>query len=330
MRRFLLSVLVLVACVPAAAEDCKPLRKYATIPFKDDGSGRISLPATLAGRSTRLTLDTGAYWSGIRTDLVEALKLRTKTSYDIVLYDAAGNKADKLAIVPEVKVGPLNFGMAEFFINGVPGNALPMDEDGGLMGQNLMTQVDLEIDNADQTISLYTQDHCPAAGVHWANEAVVLPYKRRPGSANVGSRLRRDVGKNQIDEPIVVAEVQGKPLTVLFDTGASSTVMDSEVAKNNFNIHANSPGAEPGDTFHVASGASVSTFKYTFKSLTISGIEFHDVPVYVGNFSGGAVEGDANMILGMNEMQHLHLFFAFKEGVIYATAARTGKPAAQK
>jgi hypothetical protein len=36
------------------------------------------------------------------------------------------------------------------------------------------------------------------------------------------------------------------------------------------------------------------------------------------------------LILGMNEMKHLRLYFAFKEGAIYVTAADAGRPPAPR
>jgi predicted aspartyl protease len=322
---FLLIAALISTSVTALAEDCKPLGRYATIPFKDDGTGRISLPATLAGKATRLTLDTGAYWSSIREDLAKALNLKIRTSYDLNLRDASGKVMKEVAVVPEAKLGPLNFGAAEFFLSGTTDDDLPMEHDGGLFGQNLMTQIDLEIDSAAQTVSFFSQDHCAGHGVHWADEAVVLPYQRAKARGRGNSRLRQGPDKNQIDPPIVTAELNGAPISVLFDTGATFSVLNAAVAKRRFNIDASSPGAKPAGTVYVAGGDAVETFQYTFPVLTISGIRFDNVTVLIGEF------GDTSeMILGMHEMKKLHLFFAFKEGVIYATAADAGRRPAQK
>lgn len=326
MRTLLILLIpaLFVTSASAIAEDCKQLRRYATIPFKDDGTGRISLPATMAGKATRMTLDTGAYWSAIRRDLAVALNLKIKTNYNINLRDASGQAMKETTTVPEAKIGPLNFGAAEFFLSG--SSQLPIEEDGGLFGQNLMTQIDLEVNSAAQTVSFYAQDHCPGEGVHWADEAVVLQYDRQNKNATKNaSRIRQGIDKNQIDPPIVTAEVNGNPISILFDTGATFSVLDADLAKRRFNIDANSPGAKPAGTVYVAGGAGIETFEYSLPSLSISGIQFSNVPVLVGKF------GDSSqMILGMNEMKKLHIFFAFKEGAIYVTAANAGRAPTQK
>jgi predicted aspartyl protease len=309
----------------ASAEQCKPLQRYGQVAFQTDETAHIYLPATLGGFQTRLMLDTGAYWSLVRNELVTQLNLPTKTNYNLVLFDGGGNKIDKSVVIPNFTLGQLKFGAAEFFVSGLFAGS-PLTERAGVVGQNVFTQVDLEIDNAGKTISIFSQDHCPGDGVYWADEAVVLKYDREGARRmKVASRIKRGIDKNQIDEPIVSAELQGQPITVLFDTGATKTSMDIEFARRVFNITPQTPGMEPAGQVMVGTGARIDTWRYTFKELVISGIRFENVPVLLGDF-----KDRAGVILGMNEMKHLRLYFAFREGAIYVTAADAGRPQAPK
>jgi len=323
MRRLFLVATLLTALVApvASAEECKRLQRYGKIPFQADDTDHAFLPTTISGAPTRLMLDTGAYWSMLHADLVQKLNLKTKKSYEMWMYDAAGNKMDSLAVTPEFKLGQLNFGAAEFFVGGgVPD--VPIELDGGVVGRNLFTQIDVEIDNAGRSVSFFSQDHCPGEGVYWADEAVILEYHRdQLSSRRNGSRIKGAIDKNQIDEPIVSAELMGKPVTVLLDTGASFTSIDLDHAQKVFGIGPGTPGVEKAGVVYVATGAPVQTYRYTFKELTISGIRFENVPVYLGQFGD-----EAQVILGMHEMKHLRMFFAFKEGKIYITDANAGKP----
>lgn len=318
----MISIMTLLAPI-AAAEECKPLKRYGTIPFEPDEIAHIYLPASVNGFQTHFMLDTGAYWSIIRGDVAKHLNLTVKKSYNVVMHDASGALIDTLTVVPDFKLGQMGFGAAEFFIGGLDQNT-PMDGNAGVVGQNLFTQVDIDLDNANHKFSLFSQDHCPGEGVYWADEAVILSYRRDRSSMNqTTSRIRKSVDKNQIDEPIVSAELQGKPVTVLFDTGASFTAMDLDHARSVFGITPASPGVELDTKVYVGSGAQVQTYKYVFRELTISGIRFENVPVLLGDFGN-----TAQVILGMHEMKQLHIYFAFKEGKIYVTAANAGmKPA---
>lgn len=325
MRKlFFVGTLLAALTTQSFAEDCKPLQRYGKIGFEPDETAHIYLPTTIAGYSTKVMLDTGAYWGVVREDLIAHLNLPTRTNYNLNLFDASGKKIDKSVVVPEFKLGALSFGAAEFFVSSIFSEG-PMNELAGVVGQNLFAQVDLEIDNAGKSISLYSQDHCDGEGVHWADEAVILEYKRDNAKrTNNASRIKRDIDKNQIDEPVVSAELQGEPVTVLFDTGATSTAMDWEHARRVFKLTPETPGVVPAGSVTVGSGGRVETYKYTFKELVISGIRFENVPVRLGTFGR-----TAKLILGMNEMKHLHLYFAFKEGRIYVTAANAGRTPAK-
>lgn len=325
MRSLLIVAVALAALLApiASAEDCQPLKRYGTIPFEPDENAHVYLPASVNGFQTHFMLDTGAYWSIIRGDIAKHLNLTIKKSYAVIMHDASGALIDTLTVVPDFKLGKMAFGAAEFFIGGLDENT-PMEGNAGVVGQNLFTQVDIDLDNAGHKFSLFSQDHCPGDGVYWSDEAVILSYKRDRSSQNqTTSRIRKSVDKNQIDEPVVSAELQGKPVTVLFDTGATFTSIDLDHARNVFGIGPGSPGVEPASKVYVGSGAQVQTYRYVFKELTISGIRFENVPVLLGDF------GDlAQVILGMHEMKQLHIYFAFKEGKIYVTAANAGmKPA---
>jgi hypothetical protein len=322
-------LLAVSACVfywhGAFAEECKPLQRYGKIPFATSDDLRISLAATLGGKSTHLTLDTGAYWSSIRKDLVDELGLRTRTGSGLHLFDLAGEKMDRVAIVPDVKVGALGYGDAEFFVAGPP--PAPIEEDAGLMGQNLLNKIDLEIDNANRTVSLFSQDHCDGDGVHWADEAVVLEFKQPDAGSLRGSRTTVDDGKsaNKYDVPIVWAQFEGRNVAVLFDTGATNTSMDLDLARNIFGIDEKSPGVKEEGVAYVANGGTVKTYSYTFKKLAVAGVTFENVPVLLSQF-----DGDKDVLLGMHELRHLHLYIAYKEGRIYITAADTGNKAPAK
>jgi predicted aspartyl protease len=300
----------------ASAEECKPLRRYAQIPFQQDNTDHIHLPVTLGGVQSKMMLDTGAYWSIVRKDIASQLGLQPRRNYNLIMFDGGGNRIDESVMISEFRLGQLSFGAAEFFVSGIWSGA-PLNERAGVIGQNLLTQLHLEIDNAGKTISLFSQDHCAGDGVYWADEAVILKYERSNArSKPTGSRLKRDIDKNQIDEPIVTAELAGKPVRLLFDTGATFTSMDLEHARRVFGITKDTPGVQPAGSVNVGSGARIGTYRYVFPELTISGIRFENVPVLLGDF-----DGSVQVILGMNEMKKLRLFFAFKEGAIYVTAA---------
>lgn len=316
MRRFSFSCIAasLLAGPAFAEEDCQ-LKRYGVVPFETDSGSQIYIPATIEGRSTRLMLDTGAFWSIIRRDLAEAANLSIGNA-EFYLFDVAGEKLTKSATA-EVKLGNLGYGKAEFFISpALPG--ITIEQEGGVVGQNLLAKIDVEIDNAGKKVSFFSQEHCKGAGVYWADEAVTLNFKKAPAKAPIGSKLKK-MDKNQIDMPIVAADLEGEIVSVLFDTGATFSVLDLDHAKRRFGVGPGSPGVVPSGKLYSGSGEAIDSYTYTFKTLTIAGIKFENVPIRLAK-----MDDSTQLLLGMNELKHLRLYFAARDGMIHVTAADAG------
>lgn len=327
MRSLIALTFAMAAILPAhAADDCQ-LQRFGTVSFELDSNGHIYLPATLAGVTTRLFLDTGAYWSSVSFELVKAKDLLVKKSHFLEMVDLAGEKKDQVAEVPSLRIGNMNFGKSDMFVM-QPQPSVPIEVEGGVLGQNLLNHIDLEIDNAGKKISIFSQEHCPGAGVYWADEAVTLKVKKEPVEKVLGSRLAPKRHKNVIDPPVVEAEVNGEKVRLLFDTGATFTTIDFGLAQRRFGINKNSPGILPAGKVYAANGTGIETYSATLKTLTMSGITFENIPIRLAEFEGDGPQ----VILGMGQIKHLRIYIAFKEGLIHVTGAnatRAPAPAQQ-
>jgi predicted aspartyl protease len=258
-------------------------------------------------------LDTGAFWSTLDESIAQKLNLKSQLMLDGYIVDAAGQKMDRFVTVPEVQIGSVVIGVPYDFVIGKSGD--DSERFGGTVGLNLFTKMDLEIDNAGRTISLFSQDHCKGAGVHWADEAVTLNFKRHKKDVPSGTRIHTQKDYVPINMPVVGGELEGEPVRILFDTGATRSAIHLDHAKRRWNVAPGSPGVERAGVTYSASGTPIETHSYTFKSLSISGIGFENVPVLLGKFE------DEDVILGMHELKLLHLYFAFKDGMIHITGA---------
>ncbi len=314
MRRFVLAALFMLgSTAPALAEEVCTLKRIAVIPFETDDTGHIYVPTTIGSQKTRLMVDTGAFWSFIDADLAKSLNLRSQVMFDGYIVDAAGEKLDKYVTVPEMRMGNVIIGVPMDFVVGRASSKV--EENGGVLGLNFFTRHDLEIDNAGKTISLFSQDHCKGAGVHWADAAVTLEFKRKKLVSHTETRITTAKNFVPINRPIVGAELDGEPVRVLFDTGATFSGIHLDHAKRRWGITPSSPGVEAAGKSYSASGTAIDMYSYTFKTLTVSGIKFENVPVHLGKFD------DEDLVLGMNELKRLHLYFAFKDGMIHITGA---------
>ncbi len=299
--------LLLVAAASArAAEDCT-LKRIAEIPFERTPNLLLTVPAAIQDRPLRIMLDTGGAWSLIDKELVDELKL-TRRNVVSGMYDGAGKPLSDVVRVRGMALGPVKLDVNFDFLVGFSTGGRSAAGWRATVGLNLFNAMDLEIDNAGNKISLFSPDHCRGAGVYWADEAVTLEMRR-----NAFAKA-----------PIVDADLNGESVRVLFDTGSTMTSMGAKLAKRKFGITRDTPGVVPGNSHRVASGKHVDVFQYTFDKLEIAGVTFENVPVAIGPFD----DGENDVTLGMNEMRHLHLYFAFKDRLLHITAADAGRPAA--
>jgi predicted aspartyl protease len=289
-----LMALPIAAAAAQAAEPCKLVR-MASVDANVDGSDHLYIPAELAGRATKLMVDTGGAWSLIKAELADELKLERHYSQSIDIVDASGTSLRQYVQVPHLKLGDLTFsGNTDFIVmSGYHGR---LDDFGGTIGLNIIARFDVEMDNAAKTINLFHPKHCPRIGAYWANEYVELPL------INAGGL------------PETKVDIEGEKIRALIDTGSTRTFMDIDLAQRKFGLTTSSPGVTPHSELTLPSGKVTKTYAYTFKTLTISGFRFDDVEVILD-------DGDGGLTLGMNELKQLHLYFSFKEEMLYATTA---------
>ena len=284
--------------MPAIAQADTPCRlvRMATVDANRDGSSHLFIPAELSGRKTKLMIDTGGVWSLIKAELADELHLPKRLRNGSSLIDAAGNSLREYVSVPALKLGDLKFGGAtDFFI--MPGYKGDLDNFGGTVGLNLLARFDLELDNEKGLVNLFHPDHCRGIGAYWSDEYVELKLINADGL------------------PETRVQIAGESVRALIDTGATRTFLSANLAKRKFGLTPATPGVSPEGDLTLPSGKSVKTYSYTFKTLTITGFTFNDVEVVITD------DNEDSLTLGMEELQHLHLYFAFKEKMLYATTA---------
>jgi len=169
----------------------------------------------------------------------------------------------------------------------------------GSMGMNFFPKLDLELDNANRTIGLFLQRDCEGGGVHWSDESAWFPFRFVGGI------------------PVAQMQIAGEDIDAVIDTGSTATSIDLDFVRRRFGITPESPGVTRLGAIRLPSGRTAETYGYTFKSLSVSGITFENVPAELLDLEGGV----GKLVLGMHELRLLHLYIATKERQIYVTAA---------
>jgi predicted aspartyl protease len=271
------------------------LKQIAWLDFALTRDGRPTINVKLGGRDARVMIDTGSAYSLLDQGFVTALKLAPKMrSRPSGFSDSAG--AIPSARVPSVQVGEVKLGQAyDFFVH--PNARAEWGSNVvGTIGLNILEDIDLELDMARRKAGFYLQKHCRGKVVYWAQEWVEIPLKKSRAKSSAAVVL------------------DGRELTATLDTGSQSSILDIDVAKKLFGL---TPGsaALPADGKVSTNGHQSDSYKGRFKTLAMGGFAVHGPSIRVADLA------NTDIILGMQHLQYLHLFFAYGEGKVYATGA---------
>ena len=228
-----------VATTSPALADCK-LQQIMELPVTMVGTGP-TVTLLVNGKPAKFLVDSGSWSSAIDTTAAKALGLKlAKTDEhirgvggDVDLYFTT---IDSLAISKDASLGKVDM-LASADVGG-SGYV-------GLLGENILGFADIEYDLPHGAIRFFKQQGCQGANLgYWSEGAAVeidlthtgkLPPSRdRDPSKYDPGELNRDVR--------AIALINGQKVYVTFDTGASSSILNKNVAAK-LGVTPDTPGA---------------------------------------------------------------------------------------
>lgn len=293
-----LSIMAAAVSPALAGDDCH-LTMIASLEFGSGDDYSVSLPVTINNVPTHMLVDTGGVATTISDHWARDQRLRRKKFEHLAsFWDYDGNPLDWYAYLPSLQIGTLHATDVRALIQ--PGW---LDTDVvGTLGPDFLLHYDVEFDFANHVMKIFTQDHCPGAVVYWTHDpAAVIPVKIDDGG-----------------HVVVEATLDGQTMKTFVDTGATTSVLKMSGATDLFGLRPDSPGV----TKISDNPATGGDFKYTFKTLSLAGMNFSNPTIML---AGDANPSDSSMnrilLLGVRQLSKLHLFISYKEKRIYATAA---------
>ncbi len=202
----------------------------------------------------------------------------------------------------------------------------------GLLGQNVLQLGDVEYDLANGVINIMrTHGDCRKASLaYWAN-AKGLPY----------SEIDIDFARAENPRTTGEAYVNGSKIRVLFDTGASASLLTLDAARR-AGVTPDSPGVTAGGTFTGIGRRTARTWIAPFASFKIGDEEIRNTHLRIGD---PELHG-TDMLIGADFFLSHHilaassqrkLYFTYNGGPVFnlttvpapaADAAKPGAPAA--
>jgi predicted aspartyl protease len=272
----------------------------ASLEMGTEPDGQVAVPVTINDRAARLVVDTGSIYSSISSELADELGLKRRLGARG--YELLGNVPLYDVVSPNsFRIGNLSTDSIGFYV--VPAQALHIDSD-GLLGPDIMSKYDVEFDFAHARFNIFSQDHCPGQVVYWTRE----PY----------AHVAIQVDDNwHISVPVTL---DGRQIQAVVDTGASRSTMSLDVAKSVLGIDESNPALKKLEPVSVNGRPPVALYHYPFQTLALDGVQVHNPLIDI--LPAETFGKDApQLILGLDTLRQLHLYIAYKEQVLYATAA---------
>jgi len=258
---------------PAFAQTTCKLQQLAELPVRMLGF-RPVITARVNGIDGQFLVDTGAYDSVISKASAERFGLHaTPAPIRLTLRGVGGEERD----VGFAQAKDFGFATADihnviFMVTGhAPGGGLD-----GNIGLGMLGFADVEFDLAHNVIRLFKPQGCGggAATAYWADPNQLNWLDIAPIDSK-SQKIRAD------------AAIDGRPIKVTFDTGASRSGLKRETAeKLGFKI--DGPGVRPGGRIHGFGPRTAESWIAPFSEFSMGGEDIHNTQIRVFDRSMGA------------------------------------------
>ncbi|HEX2592732.1 MAG TPA: aspartyl protease family protein [Rhizomicrobium sp.] len=265
-------------------------------------TGEIAVPVSLNEKPFTLLVDTGSDTSTVSADVAAQLNVAT-------MYTPFGG-----AFLNNVAVTQMGYVKSFAFGRLHSSTAWPMfiaPEDvltppiSGLVGADVLANYDIEFDFVAGKMNFFAPTDCPSP-VYWSANYAEVP-------------IQFDAEKHVV----VDAQLDGKPLKVILDTGAPSSLMSLDAAQNLYDWDDNDPRVVYDKTLPLNGGAITRFYKYPFSTLSFGGVSVQNPKIVLipkANFMAHRRD-KGTVILGMSVIRQLHLFVAYREKKLFVTPA---------
>jgi tetratricopeptide (TPR) repeat protein len=293
-----LSALVLAAAGPAFAA-CQ-FQKIAEVPVTMEGL-QPTLVAQLNGKDGKFLIDTGAFFSGVTADTVARYGMKKSIApFGAKVQGVGGVQRDLQAVAAEnFTFAGVGFRNTDFILLGRIGGGGIV----GNIGENLMGPFDVEYDFANGAIRYFKATGCgyDANLAYWSAGMSV-------------SRIPVIDPSSILTKVITNAKVDGHTVRVMFDSGASLSVM-SRNAAGRAGIQVNSEGVVNGGTSYGIYGKGLDSFLAPFASFAIGDEEIKNTRLRVANID--LPNGD--MLLGADFFLSHRILISNSQKKVYFT-----------
>lgn len=298
----------LLLSAAASGADAPPktctLQEIVSLDMQTLQTGEFAVPVMLNDLPAQLLVNTGSEYTAITDETAEELGAREKwTPYGgSFLNNVAINE---YAYLDSFRIGPLH-SSSRWQVVVIPNEILPYTIS-GLLAYDMMRNYDIEYDFFHGKFNVFMHSECPGSAVYWTHDAfAAIPI---------------DLDRSK--HITVEASLDGKPVSVIFDTGSPSSIMSLDAARRLFGWPDADPRLKSLGTEEINGGTSTPLYAFPFATLSFAGVSVSNPQIRLipqDHFDAGR-NHDANIVLGMSVLRQLRIYVAYDEKVVYLTGA---------
>jgi tetratricopeptide (TPR) repeat protein len=255
--------------------------------------------AKINGEDANLVVDLGAFFGSISRSRADHFQLKPGSLPPYMEVRGVGGDADvRLGTATSFSLLGSTFHNSQFLIGG-PEFGPSVD---GILGRNFLLVADAELDLANGVVRLFDPKDCPGQPLaYWATSTPYSVVELEPPRGRTGAVIGS-------------AYVNGVKMRVMFDSGASTSVLTLKAA-GRAGIHRDSEGASAGGVTGGFGRKSIETWIAPVQSFKIGDEEIKNTRMRIG-----AVElDDIDMLIGADFMLSHRIYIARSQNRLYFT-----------
>ena len=301
VTKFALALLLgLTVASTALAEEAKKcsLQAIAVLPVTMDGMSP-TIPVKINGTDTKLVADSGAFYSIISEAAANRYGMtKGATPFGLMAKGVNGKVSLQLYVAQDFDLAGILLHKVEFLVGGREFSS----DWAGFLGQNILGLADVEYDLANGVIRLFKPKDCGKAMLaYWAGSKGASILTIDP----LGPEHRSTTSK---------AWVNGKAVRVLFDTGASTSVLNRSTAEK-VGITLSSQDVEPAGLGYGFGKRLVESWISPVASFAIGDEHILNTRLRVGEVD----LQDSDMLIGADFFLSHRVFVANSQHKLYFT-----------
>jgi predicted aspartyl protease/tetratricopeptide (TPR) repeat protein len=293
----------LLASAGAAQAECKA-GILAELPVTMFGA-RPSVEAKINGAPTRFLVDTGAFYSIISPGSAAEHHLHVGPGpFGMTMEGVGGRTTISLATVDSFDLSGIPLHHTEFVVGGSETGG----ELAGVIGRNILSFADVEFDLAGGMMRLVQAKGCAGLSLaYWA--------KPGQGGGELNIHSPPDDRRGPFNPPIEGdATVNGKHITVVFDTGAATSVMTLSAARR-IGLEPNGPGVVDGGPVSGVGQHVVRSWITPVDVFEVGGEQIEHTRLRFADYQLGA----ADMLLGADFFLSHRVYIANSQRKVWFT-----------